>query len=109
MFDEALAAAHTLLAERNQSQRVPMDIAAIHSARGEKDKAIDWLSRAYDAGYKDYETLGRNPLYAGLRDDSRFQAIRRKMQGALAAMREGSADLRALRTEPVPPVRARTP
>jgi hypothetical protein len=101
---EALEAAHEQ--GRNESQRVPIEIAAIHAARGEKEKALEWLSRGVGAGYKDYETLGRDPLFADLRSAPRFQAIRQQMQHAVKVMREGSADLRALQSEPVPSTRS---
>lgn len=106
LFEQALQSAHGMLAQRDESQRVPMEIAAIHAARGEKDKALEWLSRGRDAGYKDYETIGRDPLFASLRGEPRFQALRQQMERDVAAMRERSADLRALRTEPFPAERS---
>lgn len=103
LFEESLTRARRALDEGSESQRVPMEIAAIHAARGQKDAALDWLARGRAAGYKDYATLGRDPLFAGLRGEPQFQAVRTEMGREVAAMRERSADLRELRTAPFPP------
>jgi serine/threonine protein kinase/cytochrome c-type biogenesis protein CcmH/NrfG len=54
-------------------------IAEIYAWRGEKDKAFDWLERAYrqrDGGLADIKT---DPPLAGLRGDPRYAAFLRKM------------------------------
>ena len=54
-------------------------IAEAYAWRGEKDKAFDWLERAYrqrDGGLSDIKT---DPPLANLRDDPRYKAFLRKM------------------------------
>jgi hypothetical protein len=54
-------------------------IAEIYAWRGEKNKAFDWLERAYrqrDGGLSDIKT---DPPLAALRDDPRYKAFLRKM------------------------------
>lgn len=54
-------------------------IAEIHAWRGERDKAFEWLERAYaqrDAGLNSIKT---DPLLARLRDDPRHATFLRKM------------------------------
>ncbi len=54
-------------------------IAEAYAWRGEKDKAFDWLERAYrqrDGGLSDIKT---DPPLANLRDDPRYNAFLRKM------------------------------
>jgi serine/threonine protein kinase len=54
-------------------------IAEVYAWRGEKDKAFDWLERAYrqrDGGLADIKT---DPPLAGLRGDPRYKAFLRKM------------------------------
>jgi serine/threonine protein kinase/Tfp pilus assembly protein PilF len=54
-------------------------IAEIFAWRGEKDKAFDWLERAYqqrDGGLSDIKT---DPPLVNLRDDPRYNAFLRKM------------------------------
>jgi serine/threonine protein kinase/Tfp pilus assembly protein PilF len=54
-------------------------IAEAYAWRGEKDKAFEWLERAYqqrDGGLSDIKT---DPPLAGLRSDPRYKAFLRKM------------------------------
>jgi TolB-like protein/Flp pilus assembly protein TadD len=98
--DEALKRAQEALKQGNQSPRVPMDLAAIHAVRGETETALSWLQRAYEAGWRDYRVLSRDPIFAGLREDRRFQALTARMQTDVAEMRR-RANIPA--TLPVPP------
>ena len=102
LLAEALTRAHKALESGNENQRVPFEIAAIHAARGENDRAIDWLEKAFAAGYKDYSTLGRHRIFAAVRTDSRFQNVLKQMEHSVAKMREQSATLAELRTMPFP-------
>ena len=102
LLAEALTRAHKALESGNENQRVPFEIAAIHAARGESDQALDWLEKAFAAGYKDYSTLGRHRIFAALRTDPRFQNVLKQMERAVAKMREQSATLAELRTMPFP-------
>ena len=102
LLGEALTYAHKALETGNENQRVPFEIAAIHAIRGEQDQALEWLAKAFEAGYKDYATLGRHPIFAKVRRDARFQKVLKDMERAVAAMREQSATLAELRTMPFP-------
>ena len=99
---EALTHARKALEEGNENQRVPFEIAAIHATRGENDQALEWLAKSFAAGYKDYATLGRHPIFARVRKDTRFQNVLTQMERAVAAMREHSTTLAELRTMPFP-------
>ena len=78
-------------------------IAAVHAVKGETATALEWLERGFAAGYKDYSTLSRHPIFAGLRRETRFQDLLKKMEQAIVTMRERSATLSELRTLPFPP------
>lgn len=54
-------------------------IAEIYAWRGEKDKAFEWLDRAYEQHYSDLHFFRNEPMLASLRDDARFAAVLRKM------------------------------
>jgi eukaryotic-like serine/threonine-protein kinase len=107
LLSEALERAHGALAGGNENQRVPFEIAAIHAARGENGAALDWLEKAPAAGYVDYSTLGRHPVFERLRREPRFQAVLATMQKKVTAMRAGSAVLAELRTMAFPDTDAR--
>ena len=101
-LSKAAKEAQAALADHNEHQRVPIEIAAIHAIKGEKDQALDWLERGLASGYRDYSTLGRDPVFHDLRRDQRFEAVLKQMEQAVAAMRAGSAALAELRSMPVP-------
>ena len=102
LLAEALTRAHKALENGNENQRVPFEIAAIHATRGEHDQALEWLAKAFAAGYKDYATLGRHRIFASVRKDARFQSVLTQMERAVATMREHSTTLAELRTMPFP-------
>jgi tetratricopeptide (TPR) repeat protein len=54
-------------------------IAAIYAWRGEKDKAFEWLDRAYDQHDAGMSRLRYDPTLASLHDDPRFAALVKKM------------------------------
>jgi Tfp pilus assembly protein PilF len=96
--------ASPLLKPENENQRVPVEMAAIHAARAETDEALEWLERAFTAGYKDYSTLGRHPIFLAVRREARFQNLLKRMEAAVARMRERSSALSELRTMAFPAV-----
>ena len=104
LLAESLKQAHAALADANEGQRVPFEIAAIHAVKGESVHALEWLERGFAAGYKDYATLGRHPIFEPLRRERRFQDLLKKMQEAVATMRDRSTALAELRTLPFPAV-----
>ena len=63
LLSEALDHARAVLAEGNENQRVPFEIAAIHATRGDNAAALEWLEKAQAAGYCDYATLARHPIF----------------------------------------------
>ena len=54
-------------------------IAAVYAWRGEKDRAFEWLNRAYDQHDAGMPRLRYDPTLATLHDDSRFAALVKKM------------------------------
>jgi hypothetical protein len=102
LLAESAKEAEAALADSNEHQRVPIEIAAIHAIKGEKGQSLDWLERGVAAGYRDYSTLGRDPIFRDVGREPRFEAVLKKMEQAVAAMRAGSAALAELRSMPVP-------
>jgi len=75
---ESQAALEELI--KSSPNEAAAQIAEVYAWRGENDKALDWLNRAYaqrDGGISDVKS---NPLLASVRTDPRFQAFLRKMQ-----------------------------
>jgi hypothetical protein len=58
----------------------PYNVAVIYAGLGEKDKAFDWLNRAYDdRSYLLAAYLNTDSRLDNLRTDARFEQLRRKM------------------------------
>jgi tetratricopeptide (TPR) repeat protein len=104
LLAESWKQAHAALADGNEGQRVPVEIAAIHAVKRESVQALEWLERGLTAGYKDYSTLARHPIFESLRRESRFQGLLKKMRQAVATMRDRSTALSELRAMPFPAV-----
>ena len=74
---ESQQALDALIADYAQDSA--FQIADVYAWRGEKDKAFQWLSRAYeqhDGGLSDFAF---DPLLASLRNDPRFPALARRI------------------------------
>jgi len=57
----------------------PRTIAMLYAVLGDKDQAIEWLSKAVDEHYHNAIWIKVFPTYAPLRDDPRFQDLLRRM------------------------------
>jgi len=68
------------LKERGQQTYVqPIALALIHALLNEKDQAFDWLQRAYDDRSTGLVYLKVDPLWDGIRSDSRFAALQTRV------------------------------
>jgi serine/threonine protein kinase/TolB-like protein/Tfp pilus assembly protein PilF len=63
----------------NGGQAKAYAIAEIYAWRGEKDKAFEWLDRAYRQHSSDLYGFRNDAAFASLRGDARFAALLRKM------------------------------
>ena len=107
LLEGAMRVAQAALADGNEAVPVPMEIAAIHAARDEREQALEWLDRGFTAGYKDYCNARPQSDIRERPGDARFAAVLKKMEQAVAAMRDGSSVLTELRTMPFPTVAPR--
>jgi TolB-like protein len=57
----------------------PSETARTYAFRGEKDRAFEWLDRAYELRDPDIYTFKGDPLFKNLEDDPRYKAFLRKM------------------------------
>ena len=67
-------------------QRV--ELAAVAALRGDADAALEWLERAFEAGYRDYGFLERDPIFRPLGSDARFVRVLDRMRRDVEAQRE---------------------
>jgi len=104
LMEEAARLARESMDKGNELPRVRMEIAAIHAFRQQKEPVLEWLQKAYDAGWRDSRTLARDPMFERVREEPKFRELIGRMNRDVAAMRERSSDLRELftTTAPVP-------
>ena len=57
----------------------PYNMALVHLGLGEQDKAFEWLDRGYREGAEWMIYLGVDPRFDGLRADSRFKQLLRRI------------------------------
>jgi SAM-dependent methyltransferase len=69
-------------------------LAGLHARQGETERAYLWLEYAADAGFWDLERLIQDPSFAALRDNERFQSIRRRIwaHGYIAMLERDERD-----------------
>jgi hypothetical protein len=102
LMQEAEKLARQALDKGNEFPRVRIEMAAIQTFEGHKESALDWLLKAYDAGWRDSRTLSRDPMIEELRGSPQFKALSDRINKDVAAMRGRSADLRELFTASAP-------
>jgi hypothetical protein len=80
-------------------QRV--ELAAAAAMRGDAASALEWLARSFEAGYRDYGFLERDPIFRPLASDARFGSVLERMRRDVETQRErartrGLFDLKSL-------------
>jgi serine/threonine protein kinase/Tfp pilus assembly protein PilF len=73
-YDEALK----YMSGRTVTQKTTMDqywLAAIYSAKGDKDKSFAAMQQALQTGFRDFGALDSSPYFANLRSDPRYQKL----------------------------------
>ena len=74
--EQVLAELRALAAERYVS---PYHSALVYAGLGENDRAVEWLEKAFQDRSWLVTCLGVDPLLDGLRSDSRFQELLRRL------------------------------
>ena len=79
-YPGAMRRAAETLAERSHVIYLkPLFIAELYACAGEKDQAVRWLEKAYEERIVEMVYLNVHPAWDILRDDPRFQDLRRRM------------------------------
>jgi hypothetical protein len=87
LMDEVLASNKEAIASGVDWLVYPIQNVTIHAIRGEVALALDWLERAYNAGWRDARTSRLMPMWASLRPEPRFEQLVKRMEADVAAMR----------------------
>jgi Flp pilus assembly protein TadD len=62
-----------------QQYATPVGIAAVHLALGEKEQALVWLEKAYQAHDSDLTGIATDPRLRALHSDGHFQDLLRRV------------------------------
>ena len=61
-------------------ESLPVEIAWVHGALGDADRAFEYLERAYEADPFSLRLVNVDPMADSLRDDPRFAELLRKLE-----------------------------
>jgi hypothetical protein len=92
LVDEAARIAREKVEQGDESPALRLELAAAAVLRGDRADAIEWVSRAYDSGYRDNAALAGDPILSPLRHEPRFRAILERMRQNVAAQRARARD-----------------
>lgn len=70
--EERFAQARKEVEPRPDDPRAAYELGRLHASYGEKDQALEWISKALELGFDDFKFLKDDPALASLRGDSRF-------------------------------------
>ena len=76
---EALRILATLQRSPSDDYVDPADVAVIYVGLGDKERALEWLRRAYDEHSYWLSWLGVDPRWDPLRSDSRFREVEQRV------------------------------
>ena len=75
-YSQALSSVADVKVKRRKTTYVsPWQIATLYTRAGEKDKALDWLEKAYEERDGNFSYICVDPIFDGLRDDPRFEKL----------------------------------
>jgi adenylate cyclase len=75
---QSLQALKELIAKR--AGDMAYQVGDVYAWRGDKDKAFEWLERAYQQRDSGLNGIAYDPLLAGLQDDPRYGALLKKLE-----------------------------
>ena len=87
LVDEAERIAREKVQKGDQNPPLRVELAGASMFRGDRAGALEWLGQAYDAGFRDYGSLERDPILAPLRGDAKFQRILERIRKDVEAQR----------------------
>jgi non-specific serine/threonine protein kinase len=89
LVDEADRVARALADQQPDTTELRVELAAVSAMRQDTTGALEWLRRAYDGGYRDYDFLERDPIFRQqMGADARFIEFIDRMRRDIATQRE---------------------
>lgn len=82
------AAALTSIHEGHEWAHRRRELAAVAALRGDREAALAWLERAFDAGWRQHRSDASDPWFEDLRGDPSFETHLLRMRERVTAMRQ---------------------
>lgn len=95
LMAEAERVARARIDKGDRTPALRVELAAVAALRRDPVAAIEWLERAYDAGFREYGLLERDPILAGIQPTAKLREVIERMKIDVDAQR-GSAEQRGL-------------
>lgn len=92
LADDAERAARARIDGGDETPSWRVELAAVHALKQEAPASLEALDRAYDAGYREYGYLERDPIFAALRGDPRVQRLLDRMRRDVATQRQAARE-----------------
>ncbi|MDX1394172.1 MAG: hypothetical protein R3195_07270 [Gemmatimonadota bacterium] len=80
MLDESLEAARAEWTPGTESYAPAFEAASVYAIRGATSEALEWLTNAYDAGFRWYRHLAVDPMFESIRGEQRFGELLERMR-----------------------------
>ena len=86
-LEQALALGSRLADAGDESRQLPYYMAGVSAVSGRNEQALAWLSKAVDAGWRDYRLASLDPLMSGIREDEQYKLTMAMVRGMIDQMR----------------------
>ena len=88
MFANSMKGYKNRLTEGAEGWGYMFDLARVYAVKGEKDKALQWLSQANEFGFPEYYMASIDPMLEEMKDVPDFRQIMADMESRIEEMRE---------------------
>lgn len=87
VVEKGVSLAKRLIDKGVESDDVRYDMACGCALQGVKSTALEWLKKAVEAGFRDYQWLQQDPLLDNIRGDERYVGLADRLSSAVEQMR----------------------
>ena len=101
LIAEAERAAREKIDRGDRTPSLCVELAAVAALRRDHPAALEWLGRAYDAGYRDYGLLEHDPILGKVSADPKFREILNRMRRDVEAQRTRARERGLLDFDPL--------
>jgi serine/threonine protein kinase/Tfp pilus assembly protein PilF len=87
-LENSLSKRRTVIERGGQDPLTSMELALVREALGDREEAVRWVERAYEAGFRNVHRMEVGSIYDGLRQDPHIERLMGLMRSDVERMRE---------------------